>query len=303
VVTVIVFRVDLKFRVRDCQRPLASGRAGAARRPPGHGPVPGLRRRHRRPGRDRSRGYAWEPINAVEGNLLPTERDKTRIMAISRLAGLGIVLGRPGCSAMAQLLLVGGPIIAGAVAGAYKAYSAWLDTERGKQDMRIKFGVVTLDSNVFRSQMTRNNEIGKGSSGTVYKCLIPVLSNHNYFAVKWRDAVERSHANEGSSDRTQGFRELEILAACRHPNIVRVVAVAYECSNLVLIYPFVAGGSLEERLESSAVFKLTSKQRIGIALNLLDAVIYLHSALPDKPFILHRSVLVCHKRDFLETRL
>lgn len=190
---------------------------------------------------------------------------------------------------MAQLFLLGGPIIAGAVAGAYKAYSIWLKTERGKQDMRMKFGVVTLDLDSFRNQLTKNNEIGKGASGTIYKCFIPALSNNNYFAVKWSDESQQRLSNQECSGHPGHFyRELEILASCRHPNILRVVAVSYENLNLILIYPFVAGGDLEERLDSSGKFALNSKQRIGIAVNLLDAVIYLHSALPDKPSILHR---------------
>ncbi len=179
-------------------------------------------------------------------------------------------------------------MIAGAIAGAYKVYSSWLASERGKVEMQDKYGVVTVSTDSFRAQLTKVNERGCGSAGTVYKCIIPELGNHGYFAVKCMNrAITAGLSHEDSHISSDFYRELKVLAPCRHPAIVRIVAVSLDNSELTLIYPFIGGGDLEQRLSGGGV-PLTGDQRTSIALDLLDAVIYLHTPLPDKPCILHR---------------
>ncbi len=179
-------------------------------------------------------------------------------------------------------------MIVGAIAGAYKAYSSWLVSERGKVEMQDKYGVVTVSTDSFRAQLTKVNEIGCGSAGTVYKCMIPELGNHGYFAVKRLDRANRSGlSHEECLISSDFYRELKVLAPCRHPTIVRIVAVSFDNSEPTLIYPFITGGDLEQRLNGGGA-PLTGDQRMHIALDLLDAVIYLHTSLPDKPCILHR---------------
>jgi serine/threonine protein kinase len=193
---------------------------------------------------------------------------------------------------MAQLFLLGGPLIAGAIAGAYKVYSSWIASERGKSELQDKFGVLTVNVDSFRAQLTKINEIGCGSAGIVYKCMIPELGNHGYFAVKHLGRANRVDLSQEECITSSDFyRELEILAPCRHPAIVRIVAVSLDNAELILIYPFIAGGDLEQRL-SDCGSPLSGDQRAHIALDLLDAVIYLHTTIPDKPCILHRYKLI-----------
>jgi serine/threonine protein kinase len=156
--------------------------------------------------------------------------------------------------------------------------------------MRDRFGVIILNFDDIKSQLTAPNEIGVGGFGSVYRCRISELGNTNYFAVKRLDHSKQMQlSQEESLGSREFFRELEVLAPCRHPNIVRVVAVCVHTSELILVYPYVDGGDLEQRLESKAN-PLSSDERVRIALQILDAVIYLHTPMLDKPCILHRCV-------------
>jgi hypothetical protein len=179
-----------------------------------------------------------------------------------------------------------GVFVIGIAGGAYKLLSEWIKTESGEREMREKYSVAVLKFESFRKQMTAANQIGSGAFGTVYRCLIPELGNQSYFAAK---VLDRSKQLKVSQEECLGnrefYRELEVLALCRHPNIIRTVAVSFD-SELVLIYPYISGGDLEERMGSSS--PMSSIDRGSIALQLLDAIIYLHSHLEDKPCVLHR---------------
>ena len=161
--------------------------------------------------------------------------------------------------------------------------------------MREKYGVLILRFETFKKQLTEPNKIGHGAFGTVFRCLIPELGNQSYFAVKVLDHdKQKKLSQEECIGNREFFRELEVLALCRHPNIVRVVAVSFDTADLALFYPFVSGGDLENRMAKRPA--LSGLDRGTIALQLLDAVTYLHASHPDKPCILHRFVFTNNTR-------
>ena len=161
--------------------------------------------------------------------------------------------------------------------------------------MREKYGVLILRFETFKKQLTEPNKIGHGAFGTVFRCLIPELGNQSYFAVKVLDRdKQKKLSQEECIGNREFFRELEVLALCRHPNIVRVVAVSFDTADLALFYPFVSGGDLENRMAKRPA--LSGLDRGTIALQLLDAVTYLHASHPDKPCILHRFVFTNNTR-------
>ena len=146
---------------------------------------------------------------------------------------------RLGCrySAMRDLkvAIAAGVLIFGAAGGACKLVLDWLKSEAGQKKMRESYGVVFLRFQSFAKQLKEPNQIGCGAFGTVYRCLIPELGNRSYFAAKVLDRDKQKQlAQEECLGSREFFRELEILALCRHPNIVRIVAVSVDTLNLVI---------------------------------------------------------------------
>ncbi|XP_042496490.1 LRR receptor-like serine/threonine-protein kinase FEI 1 isoform X2 [Macadamia integrifolia] len=108
--------------------------------------------------------------------------------------------------------------------------------------------------------------VGSGGFGTVYKM---VMNNCSTYAVK---RIDRSH--EGS---IQVFeRELEILGAIKHINLVNLQGYCRLPTAKLLIYDFLALGSLDHLLHEHKGQPLNWNIRLGIALGSARGLTYLH---------------------------
>ncbi|XP_078437209.1 leucine-rich repeat protein kinase family protein [Wolffia australiana] len=121
-------------------------------------------------------------------------------------------------------------------------------------------------------------EIGVGGYGQVYKAK---LADGRAVAIK--------RARQGSIQGALEFKtEIELLSRVHHANLVRLVGFCYEKGEQMLIYEYVANGTLAEGLSGKAGIRLSWIDRLRIALGSARGLTYLHE-LADPP-IIHRDV-------------
>ncbi|XP_025806951.1 probable LRR receptor-like serine/threonine-protein kinase At1g51810 [Panicum hallii] len=129
--------------------------------------------------------------------------------------------------------------------------------------------------------MTANfkEEIGRGGFGAVF---LGYLENGIPVAVKM------------CSKTSQGDREFSAeaqhLTRVHHRNLVSLIGYCKDKKHLALVYEYMHGGNLEDRLrgEASAATPLTWHQRLKIALDSAHGLEYLHKAC--QPPLIHRDV-------------
>lgn len=123
--------------------------------------------------------------------------------------------------------------------------------------------------------------IGRGACGTVYKAVMP---DGKVIAVKRL----RSRGEGASADGS--FRaEISTLGKIRHRNIVKLYGFCCSQSSNLLLYEYMANGSLGEQLHSSEqVCLLDWNDRYKIALGAAEGLCYLHYDC--KPQIIHRDI-------------
>ncbi|KAF5738052.1 hypothetical protein HS088_TW13G00946 [Tripterygium wilfordii] len=122
--------------------------------------------------------------------------------------------------------------------------------------------------------------IGEGGFGSVYR---GTLTDGQEVAVKVR-----------SSTSTQGTREFEnelnLLSAIRHENLVPLLGYCGEHDQQILVYPFMANGSLQDRLYGEAAKRkaLDWPTRLSVALGAARGLTHLHTFAGRS--IIHRDV-------------
>uniref|UniRef100_A0A0E0MNQ8 Protein kinase domain-containing protein n=1 Tax=Oryza punctata TaxID=4537 RepID=A0A0E0MNQ8_ORYPU len=146
-------------------------------------------------------------------------------------------------------------------------------------------------SNVFENRqftyrelklMTSNfkEEIGKGGFGTVF---LGYLEDGNPVAVKM--------CSKTSSEGDKEFlAEAQHLTRVHHRNLVSLIGYCKDKKHLALVYEYMQGGNLEDRLrgEASMAAPLTWHQRLKIALDSAQGLEYLHKSC--QPPLIHRDV-------------
>ncbi|TVU49670.1 hypothetical protein EJB05_00996, partial [Eragrostis curvula] len=130
--------------------------------------------------------------------------------------------------------------------------------------------------------MTSNfkEEIGRGGFGAVF---LGYLDNGTPVAIKMRSKT----SSQGDKE---FFAEAEHLTRVHHRNLVYLIGYCKDKKHLALVYEYMQGGSLEERLrgEASAATPLTWHQRLNIALDAAQGLEYLHKSC--QPPLVHRDV-------------
>ncbi|CAI5512451.1 unnamed protein product [Closterium sp. Naga37s-1] len=123
--------------------------------------------------------------------------------------------------------------------------------------------------------------LGEGGHGSVYRGLAP--TGHTW-------AVKRSKIVNLKG--LQLFQnEVDNLSKVSHRNLVKLLAYCDEANEQILVYEFVANGSLQEHLrpkEGHPKPPLTLEQRVDIAIGSAEGLHYLHSFA--SPGIIHRDV-------------
>ncbi|CAI5506975.1 unnamed protein product [Closterium sp. Naga37s-1] len=125
-----------------------------------------------------------------------------------------------------------------------------------------------------------DNELGSGGYGTVYKGLAP---GGTLWAVK-----RAKNANEEGIEDFQN--EVDVISKMSHRNLVRLLGYCDEKGEQILVYEFVANGTLRQHIRPSNPTKrpLTFEQRLEIAVGAAEGLKYLHSAA--EPAIIHRDI-------------
>ncbi|KAL6847359.1 hypothetical protein ACP4OV_023212 [Aristida adscensionis] len=130
--------------------------------------------------------------------------------------------------------------------------------------------------------MTANfrEEIGRGGFGAVF---LGYLENESPVAVKMRSKT----SSQGDKE---FLAEAQHLTRVHHRNLVSLIGYCKDKKHLALVYEYMHGGNLEDRLrgEASAATPLTWHQRLKIALDSAQGLEYLHKSC--QPPLIHRDV-------------
>ncbi|WCJ27916.1 Leucine-rich repeat protein kinase family protein [Euphorbia peplus] len=128
------------------------------------------------------------------------------------------------------------------------------------------------------NSFSENNEIGSGGYGKVYRGMV---SEGQVVAIK--------RAQRGSMQGGLEFKtEIELLSRVHHKNVVGLIGFCFEQGEQMLIYEYMANGTLRESLSGKSGIHLDWKRRLRIALGSARGLTYLHE-LADPP-IIHRDV-------------
>ncbi|KAJ0511689.1 putative protein kinase RLK-Pelle-LRR-I-1 family [Helianthus annuus] len=141
--------------------------------------------------------------------------------------------------------------------------------------------------------------IGSGGYGMVYKAELDHFDGMNSPKIEEKNkgefrkkhscvAIKRLH-NRVDTQGERGFvSEIETLSNCKHPNIVSLLGFCDEGRELILVYEYVAKGSLDDYLGNmDGMNNLVWAQRLQICLDIAHGLNYLHT---HTPMIIHRDI-------------
>lgn len=161
--------------------------------------------------------------------------------------------------------------------------------ERGKSGSmkRVKSPITTSSYTVATLQTATNsfsqdNIIGEGTLGRVYKADFP---NGKIMAVKKIDNAALSLQEEDNF-----VEAVSNMSRLRHPNIVSLAGYCAEHGQRLLVYDYIANGSLQDLLHfaDDRSKTLTWNARVRVALGTARALEYLHEVC--LPSVVHRNL-------------
>ncbi|KAM0021767.1 putative protein kinase RLK-Pelle-LRR-V family [Helianthus debilis subsp. tardiflorus] len=161
--------------------------------------------------------------------------------------------------------------------------------EKGKSGSttRVKSPITTSSYTVATLQTATNsfsqdNIIGEGSLGRVYKA---DFSNGKMMAVKKIDNAALSLQEEDNF-----VEAVSNMSRLRHPNIVPLAGYCVEHRQRLLVYDYIANGSLQDLLHfaDDTSKTLTWNARVKVALGTARALEYLHEVC--LPSVVHRNL-------------
>ncbi|KAH1146572.1 hypothetical protein AAZX31_15G102100 [Glycine max] len=150
-----------------------------------------------------------------------------------------------------------------------------------------KYGSAKNDVKVFTyaqlAEATNNYNpdclVGKGGFGNVYKGFLKSVDQTVAVKVLNREGVQGTH---------EFFAEILMLSMVQHPNLVKLIGYCAEDHHRILVYEFMANGSLENHLLDIGAYKepLDWKNRMKIAEGAARGLEYLHNSA--EPAIIYR---------------
>lgn len=133
----------------------------------------------------------------------------------------------------------------------------------------------TLDEMTAATQKF-SGTIGKGGFGSVYFGKLP----------EGRDIAVKVLSLLCKQGVCQFLNEIDILSTVHHKNLVSLLGYCNESKKLMLLYEYMSGGSLKDRLYGES--ELNWKSRIKIALDAALGLEYMHAVCTPK--IIHRDI-------------
>ncbi|KAK1417058.1 hypothetical protein QVD17_26180 [Tagetes erecta] len=151
------------------------------------------------------------------------------------------------------------------------------------KDLRRNPGYTKLDSFTYdemrmATRFFRKSELlGEGGFGPVYKGLIDDTIRSGYPTT---EVAVKVLNHEGFQGDTEWLTEVNYLGHLQHPNLVKLVGYCCEDDQRLLVYEFMAGGSLENHIftKEDAPNMLTWSRRLKIAINAAKGLAFLHNA-------------------------
>ncbi|WOL17843.1 putative receptor-like protein kinase [Canna indica] len=138
----------------------------------------------------------------------------------------------------------------------------FLMSEEGPSSMFRRFTYMEIK----QATENFNTVIGKGGFRTVYKAQ---FADGSLAAVKLMNEISK----QGKED---FCREMELLARLHHRHLVALKGFCIERDERLLVYEYMDNGSLKDHLHSSGGHKLSWRSRLQIAIDVANALEYLH---------------------------
>ncbi|OVA06938.1 Protein kinase domain [Macleaya cordata] len=202
-------------------------------------------------------------------------RDSNKV-SISKGALAGIILGTIALSVTISAII--------AIIIIRKRYSYHHVVSRNHLSSRISIKIDGVKGFTFKElklateNFNSSTEVGQGGYGKVYK---GTLTDQTNVAIK--------RAQVGSLQGEKEFlTEIELLSRLHHRNLVGLLGYCDEEGEQMLIYEFMANGSLRDWLSAKSKESLSFPMRLRIALGSAKGILYLHTE-ADPP-IFHRDI-------------
>lgn len=209
---------------------------------------------------------------------------------VSHCSASSRVLGR--CGGTKVRILIGG-IIAGASSVAGLAFICYCIKKRSRS-LKSRLTIKRLISEVAGNSsvpfysykeieratngFSEKKRLGTGAYGTVYAGKL-----HNQEAVAIKKIRYRDHDSV-----EQVMNEIKLLSSVSHPSLLRLLGFCIENGVQILVYEYMANGTLSQHLQRERGNVLPWTVRLTIAAETARAIAYLHSAM--NPPIYHRDI-------------